>query len=390
MNCLCRGYSSYDFDSSTLRRVPLCIIYWTVCVALKSGIFNSANPTLAVLFCNPPPLNYKSNTKNNDMIVFRIGFLGRYVFTPFMRDYLDTLISRYTCEGVQLWIVMDLISADHLQLAERVITVKRICPDLRLSVVITERQKQIYKRRSESFTAKQRKRILDAADNTVTLPGDSGEFMRIVFLNRCFIKHCDLIVYSTYRAPLLAANNFDRHLRSADNPPRVQYISDEYPLNNPVSFEPALMLAESIDYIRRNNYRVMSDTLPPELLAIWLKDSDEPCGYSRLSMLEDVADLFRLQNSAGRDFLLFKIFAYAYAHHRDLWVLPQYGFDTGVKVSAIYRQFRRLLELVADAREKGAEIGNYNLLDFDNYDALLNKCGWVRRLEEMNTHLCDE
>lgn len=324
------------------------------------------------------------------MRTFTIGFLGRFVFSDRMRDYLDTFISRYTCEGIRLCIAVDLIFEHHLLLAERVLALKRVCPDLRLLAVIAERQERVYRGRNESPSAQRRKRILDAADRYEVLPGNVGEFMRVVFLNRFFIGHCDLIVYSTYHAPLFAAENFRMHIRSAENPPRVQYQSDEYPLNNPVSLEPALSLAVSIDYLRKNGFRVMSDSLPGELLEKWLNGSDKPRSYGRLAALEDAADVFRLKNSVGRDYLLFKVFACAYALHRDLWGLPQIGYDTGEEVGIRFRQFRRLLELVAEARKAGADIGSYNLLDFDNYDGILERCGWVRRLSEMNTRLCDE
>ena len=306
-------------------------------------------------------------------ISFTIGFLGQYRLTSSMQDSLDTFIFRYTCEGILLWIAVDLISEHQLQLAERVLALKRIFPDLRLLAVIAERQERVYRGRSESLTAQRRKRILDAADRYKVLPGNVGQFMRVVFLNRFFIGHCDLIVYNTYHASLFAAENFRMHIRSAENPPRVQYQSDKYPLKNPVSFESALSLAASIDYLRKSGFRVMSDSLPGELLEKWLNRSDEPRSYGRLAALEDAADVFRLENASSRDYLLFKVFAYAYALHRDLWVLPQFENDTGETVGMQFRQFRRLLELVAETRKVDADIGSYNLLDFNNYDELLKK-----------------
>lgn len=98
----------------------------------------------------------------------------------------------------------------------------------------------------------------------------------------------------------------------------------------------------------------------------WLNGSDEPRSYGRLAALGDTADVFRLENASGPDYLLFKVFAYAYALYRDLWVLPQFENDTDEAVGMQFRQFRRLLELVAKTRKAGANIGSYNLLDFDD------------------------
>lgn len=174
--------------------------------------------------------------------------------------------------------------------------------------------------------------------------------------------HKHVTVVSVSHAPLFAAENFRMHIRSAENPPCVQYQSDKYP----VSLEPALSPAASIGYLRKSGFRVMSDSLPGELLEKWLTGSDEPRSYGRLAALEDAADVFRLENASGRDYLLFKVFAYAYALHRDLWVLPQFENDTDKAVGMQFRQFRRLLELVAETRKAGANIGSYNLLDFDD------------------------
>lgn len=183
-----------------------------------------------------------------------------------MQDSLDTFIFRYPSKGILLWIAIDLISEHQLQLAERVLALKRVFPDLRLLAVIGERQERVYRGRSESLTTQRRKRILDAADRYKVLLGNVGQFMRVVFLNRFSIGHCDLIVFNTYHASLFAAENFRMHIRSAENPPRVQYQSDKYAVKNPVNLESALSLAASIGYLRKSGFRVISDSLPGNYL----------------------------------------------------------------------------------------------------------------------------
>ena len=58
----------------------------------------------------------------------------------------------------------------------------------------------------------------------------------------------------------------------------------------------------------------------------------------------------------------------------------------GVIVSAKPEQ-RRLLELVAEAREAGVDIGNHDLLDFARYDSLLKICALPQRLGELSGRL---
>jgi len=228
---------------------------------------------------------------------------------------------------------------------------------------------------------------LDAADEYELLPGNAGEFLRVVQVNRLFAARCDLIVYSAYLAPKYATDNLRLQVASRPDPPRVRCLSDEFPVRRPVSFEPELALAESIGYLRRNRCRIMSGDLPPELLAKWLAACDEPRLYPRLASLEDVADIFRLDGAPDCDYLLFKVFAYAYALHRDLWVLPCRGCGADAVASVLYRQFRRLLELVAEAREAGVDIGNHDLLDFARYDSLLKICALPQRLGELSGRL---
>lgn len=317
------------------------------------------------------------------MSEFTIGLLGRFQYSPRMRDYFDTLLSRYASRNPRLWIVIDLISQQHLALVERALSLKRICPGLRLLAVVTEGQERPLPRPA-SLTARRRKRILEAADAYQTLPANSGVFMRVVSVNRFFVARCDLIVYSSYLAPRFAVDNFHLHLRSAAAPPCVKYLFDEFPEHNPVTLEPALSMAQSLDYLRRNRYRVMSDDLPPELLSKWLAASDLPHCYRRLASLDDLADLLRLADVPGRDFLLFRIFALAYAMHRDLWAVPQYGCGGDETAENLFKQFRRLLQLLSEARETGVDIGSYDLLDFDCYDFLLEKLAGLKRLGELS------
>ena len=317
---------------------------------------------------------------------FTIGFLGRFRFTPRMRDCFDTLVSRYACDGLHLRIAVELGSKQQLLMAERVLALRRILPGLRLLAVVAQTQENAC-RRPASLSARRRREILDAADEYELLPGNAGEFLRVVQVNRLFAARCDLIVYSAYLAPKYATDNLRLQVASRPDPPRVRCLSDEFPVRRPVSFEPELALAESIGYLRRNRCRIMSGDLPPELLAKWLAACDEPRLYPRLASLEDVADIFRLDGAPDCDYLLFKVFAYAYALHRDLWVLPCRGCGADAVASVLYRQFRRLLELVAEAREAGVDIGNHDLLDFARYDSLLKICALPQRLGELSGRL---
>ena len=160
---------------------------------------------------------------------FTIGFLGRFQFTPRMRDCFDTLVSRYACDGLHLRIAVELGSKQQLLMAERVLALRRILPGLRLLAVVAQTQENAC-RRPASLSARRRREILDAADEYEHLPGNAGDFLRVVQVNRLFAARCDLIVYSAYLAPKYATDNLRLQVASRPDPPRVRCLSDEFPV----------------------------------------------------------------------------------------------------------------------------------------------------------------
>ena len=48
-----------------------------------------------------------------------------------------------------------------------------------------------------------------------------------------------------------------------------------------------------------------------------------------------------------------------------------------------------MLELLAESRSKGIDIGRFDLIDFDNYDKIFKQFGWMDRLEKSVMRLCD-
>lgn len=45
------------------------------------------------------------------------------------------------------------------------------------------------------------------------------------------------------------------------------------------------------------------------------------------------------------------------------------------KINSQFRQFRRMLELLAESRCRGIDIGRFDLIDFNNYDEIDNQLG---------------
>ena len=53
-----------------------------------------------------------------------------------------------------------------------------------------------------------------------------------------------------------------------------------------------------------------------------------------------------------------------------LRLLTKSGSVACEEINSRFRQFRRMLELLAENRRRGINIGRFDLIDFDNYDEI--------------------
>ena len=151
--------------------------------------------------------------------------------------------------------------------------------------------------------------------------------------------------------------------------------------------EPMIDLQQSIEYVRRSGFRLLTDKLPQELLEKWLANADLPNNYMEFGVLEGLADVFGRKDTKKAHYLLYKVFTAAYVVYHRLLTKP--GNTVCEEINCRFRQFRRMLELLAESRSKGIDIGRFDLIDFDNYDKIFKQFGWMDRLEKSVMRLCD-
>ena len=318
---------------------------------------------------------------------FTIGFLGRHRFTELMRNYVDSLIIRYSSNYDNLCVLLSLQTIYEHRIAERVIAVKQICPSLKLTVVITLRQEKDYNLRKDSVLSQSRNKIIGNADYVKILPERNG-FFEVENMYRFFIYTCDLIVFCPFNAGIFVKYSFEKTLRTADRRPVVRYLDLELPVPKSNNLDAVLALAKSIEYIRSNNFKLMSDKVPTALLKEWVTDNPRPY-YKYFTTINDIADIFRLYDGVGKTFLPFKVFAYCYAIYRNLWAFTICYSLSFEEINRSFSQFQKILRLIIEIRAKGADAGSYNIIDFDNYDEIVERLGWLRRQDELNGTLCD-
>lgn len=311
---------------------------------------------------------------------YTIGFLGHFAYTERICDYMDTLILRALQQHGEVRVMLTLRHTADRLMTGRVLEIGKLFPGLRLVPVITEQEERIYKKNSPSLSARERKRRLDAAGGYEVVP-DILSSNKLPGYHQKFIECCDQIVYSTFHVPVYIREDFARRIRMRKaRQPLVHYVMQGGSLPGLVSMEPMIEFQQSVEYIRRSGFRILTDILPQELLDKWLANADLPKNYMEFGTLEDAVEVFHRKSTSQAHYLLFKVFTFAYIVSGRLLTQPD---DTACgKVNTRFRQFRRILRLLAEARAAGIEVGRYDLLDFDAYDDIMHRSEWIARLDD--------
>ena len=318
---------------------------------------------------------------------YTIGFLGHFAYTERICDYMDTLILRALEQHSEVRVMLTLWREADRLMAGRVLGVGKLFSGLRLVPVVTEQEERIYKKNGPSQAAGERKRRLNAAGSYEVVP-DILSSNKLPGYHQRFIERCDQIVYSMFRVPQYIRDDFARKVRmKKGRQPLVHHVMQGDRIHDPVSMEPMIDLQQSIEYVRRSGFRLLTDKLPQELLDKWLTNADLPNNYMEFGVLEGLADVFGRKDTKKAHYLLYKVFTAAYVVYYRLLTKP--GNAVCEEINCRFRQFRRMLELLAESRSKGIDIGRFDLIDFDNYDKIFKQFGWMDRLEKPETRLCD-
>lgn len=311
---------------------------------------------------------------------YTIGFLGHFAYTEQICDYMDTLILRALEQHSEVRVMLTLWREADRLMAGRVLEIGNLFPGLRLVPVVTEQEERIYKKNSPSQSARERKRRLDAADAYEVVP-DILSSNKLPCYHQKFIECCDQIVYSTFRVPQYIRDDFARKVRmKKGRQPLVRYVMQGVSLPDPVSMEPMIDLQQSIEYVRRSGFRLLTDKLPQELLDKWLDNADLPGNYMEFGVVEEAGNVFGLKDTARAHYLLYKVFTAVFIVCNRL--LSEENDAACEELNSRFRQFRRMLELLAESRSRGIDIGRFDLVDFDNYDEIFKQLVKAARAHE--------
>lgn len=304
---------------------------------------------------------------------FTIGLLGDCGDSLRTARYFEHVAAYHRKTFPRVRVLLPLMSKGQRSVAAHLMACRQDDPGLEIGVALTARQWENYLNGAANGRTAECNRIIDAADCRGPVPDSRAQLSRSA-LFRLFIEQCDHIVFNEHRAGMAETETFAAQVADMGVPIPVQYglTAPEYAsVSHPIDrreyldptggyYDPEAEIGQSVAYIRQNGFCIPADHVPLIFIRKWLAVPPTAC-LRHLTIPDDIADLSRLKDRPGYDYLSLKVFAFAYAARRTKQDM------TGDDAIRCFRQFRDLLETVAERRNAGKRVEPFDLLDFDRY-----------------------
>ena len=288
--------------------------------------------------------------------------------------YFGQLVAYHRRTFPRVRVLLPLMSKGQRSVASHLLEYRQDDSGLEIGVALTACQWKNYLNGIADDRTAEYNRIIAAADFRGPVPDSRVQLSRSALFRLC-IEQCDHIVFNEHRAGPDATDELRVAIEDMGVPIPVQYgltapeyASAGYPLDrreylDPASgyYDPEAEIGQSIAYIRRNGFCMPADHLPLIFIRKWLVVPPTGC-FRYLTTPDDIAELSRLKDMPGHDYLSLKVFAFAYAVRRTQ------QDRTGDDAIRCFRQFRDMLETVAASRDAGRRVESFDLLDFDRYE----------------------
>ena len=315
---------------------------------------------------------------------FTLGILGGFGDGLRTAQYFGQLAAYYLKSMSRVRVLIALTGKGELSVAAYLLNQRPEHPGLEVALVLTARQWREYLQNVSHDKAAEYNRIIGAADRREVMERYAERFWPPE-LFRLFIERCDLLVFHEHRAGEQVTGLLRELLTDMAVPLPVHYellhpgyASLHYPADRKQYriyggsyYDPWQEIRQSVAYLRRNNFVIRAEHLPTVFVRKW--QSEPPQGwYHYLTTPDDTDAIFRLRETPRHDFLSLKVFAYAYAVRHDMWAGGRES-PSGADAIRRFRQFRKLLEMIAARREAGERVESFDLMDFDGYDKILRQ-----------------
>ncbi len=284
-------------------------------------------------------------------VPYTIGFLGGFRDYRHNSDFIDNALDYYYGRHARLRVLVSPTTESETRLATRIIAARKTRPKIEVVSVIAIAHLRSYERSGTGSTVTHRNRLIASSDRYIVLDETSyGGYTEQLY--NLFIEQCDLILYNCVQDA--KKDRLLLHVRRFSVPVPIAFL----PKFTADATDIEKLLDASLAYIRANGFRIRAEKLPQVFLRSWMSQPGQE-RYARISSLDDVAAVFRLDDKNIR----LKVFAYALAIHANFWADPECCDADSVHV--LYRLFCRQLDRIALARASGQPSERFELFDFD-------------------------
>lgn len=283
------------------------------------------------------------------MTSFSLGFWGNYHIHKRMLLYVDTMLyRRLQChDSLTVWVA--LMSDCNLFIASRIIALRRIYPELKLCVVITDKQHGAYiSGQTVSNYDKKRNEAIAASASSAIIP-DNAAYVRTVYSNRIFLKRCDEIIYCDTKIDSRAKHDLDGQYRLLAEPkPMITDMMSEYPIAKPHDFSAALDFTKAVELMCKYDFDIDIAALPLRLVDKWSVPPPKDCEELLVLTPEEI---YALEDDGRNEYLSLKVFLFAYNHFRGSNA-PITDKSERKSVTELIFKFTGRLAMVAKTRRK--------------------------------------
>lgn len=282
------------------------------------------------------------------MTSFSLGFWGNYHIHKQMLLYVDTMLyRRLQChDSLTVWVA--LMSDCNLFIANRIIALRRIYPELKLCVVITDKQHGVYisGQTVSSYDKKRNEAITASASSAIVL---DTAYVRTVYSNRIFLHRCDEIICCDTKIEPVAKHDLASQYRLLAEPkPIITDMMSEYPIVEPHDFSAALDFTKAVELMCKYDFDIDISALPLRLLDKWSVPPPKDC-EELLALTSE--EIYALEDDGRNEYLSLKVFLFAYNHFRGNDA-PITDKSERKSVTELIFKFTERLAMVAEARRK--------------------------------------
>lgn len=253
-------------------------------------------------------------------------------------------------------VLLAMLTRKHHKIANRLLELKKTCPNLRVELVIDKRQKFLYLYGTNSVTGLERNRLIDASDEVHLINERQPEpaFMQMRYF---FAQYADTVLYASHAEMEYACEKADAYAR------QHRALLWEPKHSNMWTSHATYLFQESIDFLRQRQFRVFSNDIPDDLLKAWMtpdvKEVSQQIGIKGLR-----ADLMRLLTLQCQQLPL-AVFVYAFSFYDSLYSWGDSRYHT---IRRSFEEFQKTLQREAAARKKRCHHAHEDVPAFDCFD----------------------